>query len=156
MEGHRNSLLALTLLVLCLQNAFPSAEGFRNFDLEEALHVNIRSGLEDALHPSTKLTKIEDIIDPVSLSKLEISIHDFVDECKARNKSLDLSTLLQVNKFFSKSMFDWIEIVRRLYFVSSSLISFGPRVGSQSCKWSTFWNGSWGRWLISWVRWTMW
>ena len=101
MEGHRNSLLALTLLVLCLQNAFPSAEGFRNFDLEEALHVNIRSGLEDALHPSTKLTKIEDIIDPVSLSKLEISIHDFVDECKARNKSLDLSTLLQVNQFFS-------------------------------------------------------
>ena len=101
MEGHRNSLLVLTLLVLCLQNALPSAEGFRNFDLEEALHVNIRSGLEDALHPSTKLTKIEDIIDPVSLSKLEISIHDFVEECKARNKSLDLSTLLQVNQFFS-------------------------------------------------------
>ena len=100
MEGHRNSLLALTLLFICLQNAIPSTEGFiaRNFDLEETLHVNIRDGLEHALHPSTKLTKIEDIIDPVSLSKLEISIHDFVDECKAKNKSLDLSTLLQVTQ----------------------------------------------------------
>jgi len=123
MEGHRNSLLALTLLVLCLQNAFPSAEGFRNFDLEEALHVNIRSGLEDALHPSTKLTKIEDIIDPVSLSKLEISIHDFVDECKARNKSLDLSTLLQFSDLIrSKGGISELQVIDLLEWFMRSMI----------------------------------
>ena len=66
------------------------------YGMEQTLHQSIRPDLVKSLHESKRMSKIRQIIDADSIEKLEEDIHEFVVECKKRNKRMLLPTIHQV------------------------------------------------------------
>ena len=61
------------------------------------LHKSIRPDLKKSIQGSKQATKIREVIDIKSIVKLEDDIHNFVMECRKRNKRGILPTIHQVS-----------------------------------------------------------
>jgi hypothetical protein len=88
-----------------------SGHGLYNHDYQNLefqlhkLHKSIRPDLKNSLQGSKQATKIREVIDIKSILKLEDDVHNFVLECRKRNKRGILPTINQVRycKKYNKS-----------------------------------------------------